>query len=280
MRLIASILLVMAGAVASAQTCTAPVNFQFAGNGSIIDNRAAGCTTLTLFYQSSGFSAVTIQLEGASGANSPGSFSALTPVMGQSNPMTSTVGSAATFDISGSAFVGWLRVHLTTATGTGTITGGMYGFRLAAIADNSGGGVIGGTCPSMEFASAIAATTAVPTCGTPAGGGSISWTEFSSLGYQNGWSDSMGFEPVRVGVSPDGSLGYILGTATTPLNAGVDTIVTLPMAAWPANPQIFTITTSSLTTQNYEISTAGVFRCDNGTAAGQNVGFVITYPLQ
>lgn len=88
------------------------------------DNRQAGCEYFYIAYQSTGFSAISLQFESASGANTPGSFAAYSgTITAGVNPNTGTTSGYTT----GTGYVGWYRMNLVSATGSGTITGVMFG---------------------------------------------------------------------------------------------------------------------------------------------------------
>ena len=102
------------------------------------DNRQAGCTTWTISYSISGFSSITIALQGApNNAGAPGSWATYpnqTLITG-SNPNTITSG-ADFLRLYG--YNPWVRIDLTAATGSGVVTGSAFGYRSPA-ASNSGG---------------------------------------------------------------------------------------------------------------------------------------------
>lgn len=94
------------------------------------DNRQNGCTTWSVVYSNSGFSAVSVTLQSApNNAGVPGSYSSGFPVQQSivtgSNPMMSTTG--------GYLWVvginAWIRVSL-SASGSGVVTGCLFGWRI------------------------------------------------------------------------------------------------------------------------------------------------------
>lgn len=141
------------GAVALAQQPDCIKTFQFSGSGqtsTVIDNRQAGCFNWTVAYQSSTFSAVTLTFEDAPGAIASGTFVTFagTTLTG-ANPSTNIIGNVSTF----TGYYGWLRVKLTSATGTGTVTGVLYGYKSGYTAGTGSSGTCGalggdviGTC--------------------------------------------------------------------------------------------------------------------------------------
>jgi hypothetical protein len=99
------------------------------GNG--FDNRTQGCTTWSVVYFNSGFSGVSVLLQSApNNAGSAGAwgtgFAVQQNVLTGSNPATNTTGGYLWISGQG-AFV---RVQLTSATGTGVVTGAAFGWRI------------------------------------------------------------------------------------------------------------------------------------------------------
>lgn len=137
------------------------INFQFTATGTspqfpgttpdAFDNRNLGCTAWAIVYSNSGFSAISIVAQTAPNvAGVPGSWSTYTPTTsGGSNPNTSTT-SAATLFGSGTNYFPWIRVNLTTATGSGIVQGTMYGWKTQPVAVYFGGGG-GGTINSVVW---------------------------------------------------------------------------------------------------------------------------------
>lgn len=107
-----------------------------------INNISAACLNWTVDYTSTGFSAISLVVETAPNASGvPGSWSTFTAATG-SNPNTSAVGATSTF-ASGTAYYAFVRVNLASITGTGKVTGTLYGYKNGAAAGSGGGG--GGT---------------------------------------------------------------------------------------------------------------------------------------
>ncbi len=127
--------------------CFLPVNVPV---GSVLpfnigpfDNRTAGCTTWSFVYNSYTYSALSIVVQTAPNVSAgvPGSWSTFTANTG-SNPATNTTSGVATFGGITSYFP-WLRIQLTSATGAGTISGELYGWRIPAAGSSTA--VISGT---------------------------------------------------------------------------------------------------------------------------------------
>lgn len=142
------VLAVLTAAPALAQDCSVSFSITAAGSTSAFDNRTKGCITWTLAYNSTGFSGLTITLQGApDSSGSPGAWSTITAATG-SNPETTTSQNSATF----ATYFPWVRVTVSGLTGSGTIKGTAYGSRTGAQAgaDPSGGGGGGGcTAPCV-----------------------------------------------------------------------------------------------------------------------------------
>lgn len=125
-----------AGAVTSNSTCGAP-------NGS---PNTQGIASWIVVYSSTGFSAVSLEVQSApDNSGSPGTWVSFagtvlsnTQYPGSSgiNPNTATT----------SAFTGlagyyrWMRVKLISVSGSGTVTGNLYGYLNSTLAKASGGG--------------------------------------------------------------------------------------------------------------------------------------------
>lgn len=93
------------------------------------DNRTTGCNTWVLSYSSTGFSALSLLVQTASNSTSPpvawATFTAATGI----NPNTAITQATATFGTTATYFP-WVRVQLTSKTGTGSISGVLYGWKL------------------------------------------------------------------------------------------------------------------------------------------------------
>jgi hypothetical protein len=82
-------------------------------------------------YKSTGFTGVSLQLEGApDSSNAPGTFVIMPgTVYSGTNPATSTTGGFMGMYVLESNTAVWIRVHVTSLTGTGSIHGRVYGYR-------------------------------------------------------------------------------------------------------------------------------------------------------
>lgn len=123
------------------------------------DNRTKGCAAWTLMYQSTGFSAVSIQLNSGASPTTTVTYGAFAGTIssGFSNPLTSTTGGSLQAK-NGTAVISWVQVSA-TLTGTGTVSGVLYGSRNSSASVN--GGVWHRTCIiSNDTQSATALTAA------------------------------------------------------------------------------------------------------------------------
>lgn len=126
------------------------VNGTFTGTGTsiVIDNRRTGCYQWRVTYSNEGYSALSIQLENAPDSGGvPGSWSAFTGstvVMDGANPSTNS--SFATIGIHSTA--SFVRLNLTSATGTGAVTYQVWGANSTSVAGNQSSGSGGATGPA------------------------------------------------------------------------------------------------------------------------------------
>lgn len=109
--------------------CDIPFTFTGAGTSQITGcaQNLQGVTYWHMTYQSVGFTGLTITVQEAPDAGgTPGSWSTFTAATG-SNPQTSITGVGA--DSTYSSYAPWVRVDLSGLTGSGTVTGHLYGCR-------------------------------------------------------------------------------------------------------------------------------------------------------
>lgn len=106
-----------------------------------VDNRRLGCNSWQIGYANNGFSAITLTIQEApDNSGTPGSWSTLggTATFG-TNPNTNTTGASALIQSYGTSFAPWVRVALTSATGSGSVVGVLLGYRASGSAGTSGG---------------------------------------------------------------------------------------------------------------------------------------------
>ncbi len=130
--------------------CTITGTFTAAGTSTQFDNRTLGCYQFRVSYNSTGFSALSIQLESAPDVSGvPGSWTAFTGatvVTDGTNPSANT-NSAIIGVHSGAA---WIRLNLVSKTGTGKVTYQFWGANstqnIAGVRGSTGAtGVTGAT---------------------------------------------------------------------------------------------------------------------------------------
>lgn len=133
-----------------APDCSVPFKFTATGrapaNGFAAGSSQTGCVGWVVVYNATGFSALSLRLESASDssgvAGSWGAFSGSSVTLtgcGSTNPMTATTQTCLSIN----GYNPWVSVNLTTVTGTGSITGFLYGCRIdncAALFQAAGGG--------------------------------------------------------------------------------------------------------------------------------------------
>jgi hypothetical protein len=118
--------------------CVIPFQFTAAGTGMEFNNKprydstgqlVGGCVTWHFEYANNGFSVVSVEPQGADASGAAGiagTYATWTPVAaGTTLPLTATTQGQAT----GYRYQPWVRVKATTLTGTGTLTGVLFGYR-------------------------------------------------------------------------------------------------------------------------------------------------------
>jgi hypothetical protein len=149
------------------------IAFQFpsgAGNSRVLDNRGAACLSFTLTVSvPSTVSALSLVVQTAQDNGSANcstcSWATYTAATG-SNPLTSITGGNATFvTAAGASYFEYLRVQLTSVTGTGAISGQLQGFMTAGPINVTvtGGGGCAGTAGTPCIVAGPDATGVIPT---------------------------------------------------------------------------------------------------------------------
>ena len=132
--LLAAALLVGAGVAAGQNVprpdCIIDVTFtaagQAAGGVGTCGNNINGVYEWRFNYKSTGFTALSVVVQSApDNAGAPGTWVSFAGTVSGSNPNTATTQASSGF----TGFYPWVRVFLTSKTGTGTITGQLYGCR-------------------------------------------------------------------------------------------------------------------------------------------------------
>ena len=165
-------------------TLTAANQFQPTGSG--FDNRQQGCTTWSMSYVNSGFSGLTVTLQSAANNNGvAGTFGAGFPIqeatISGSNAATNTTGGF--WWVQGTN--AWVNVQLSGTTGSGTVQGAVFGWRIPNAGGGSGAGSIvcltgdvaagsGGSCTTAT----VQGIESVPFCSgyTPTNGQFVEYT--------------------------------------------------------------------------------------------------------
>lgn len=129
------------------------INFQFTATGTApqfnapipdaFDNRNQGCTAWIIAYSNSGFSALSLVAQVAPNTSGiPGAWSTFPALTGTgSNPNTATTSAMTQFF----DYYPWVRVNLSSATGSGIVQGTMYGWKnqpVSVVFQPAGGGAI------------------------------------------------------------------------------------------------------------------------------------------
>lgn len=141
MRFLKLLLFLLPVGFATAQTtnqCPLSGSASSTGASSVLDNRLKGCYNWRFTYVSTGFSALSIQVEGSPDNST---WTALTVVTGDgANPSTTITYATSGFHINPS----FIRVNLTAATGTGLVNWQLTGTAGAAPTSVFGAGGGGG----------------------------------------------------------------------------------------------------------------------------------------
>ena len=125
-----------AQAVARRPDCYFPFQTQAGGRFLIADNRLAACTSWTLAYANAGFTAVGVEVDYAPDAGgAPGSW-AIWPTPDLASGTTLPLTAATQAQASLYKYRPWVSVNA-TLSGSGTLSGALFGFRAAAGQDAS-----------------------------------------------------------------------------------------------------------------------------------------------
>lgn len=132
-------------------TTTAIGNFP---NATGLDNHVNGCVTWTMQVNSTGFTALSVTFQSATGATAPGTYGTYSgTVVTGVNPIVATDGSANVTQFANKTVdTPWVRVNVAGLMGVGTINGVLYGYKTGYSAGGASGtcatlaGDITGTC--------------------------------------------------------------------------------------------------------------------------------------
>lgn len=167
-----------------------PANFTF-------DNRVAGCTTWQITYNNdttitNRYTVLSLVVQTAPNANgAPGSWSTFAANSPTINPNTSATQAVSTFgDAATPTYFPWVRVQLTSATGTGgTISGQLYGWRVPPQSAHAGGLCPGGSNTQIQYNDAgdcggISQAVYNPATGAISWSGEQTWLAHNAMGAQ------------------------------------------------------------------------------------------------
>ena len=103
------------------------------------DNRRIGCNSWQISYANNGFSVISLAIQEApDSSGTPGSWGTLTGTLTFGvNPNTNITGASSLVQSYGTNFAPWVRVALTSATGSGSVVGILLGYRAAGSAGTS-----------------------------------------------------------------------------------------------------------------------------------------------
>jgi len=213
MRIIALLLGSLLAAPLAAQQCVLSFTLTAAGNSGVFNNLTKGCTNWTVTYNSTGFSALSLTVQTApNSSGSPGTWATFTAATG-SNPSTSITQASATF----TGYFPFLRVNLSGLTGTGTVSGLLYGAWNETVATGGSAGnttVIGPNAPgSPSTANPVQVAgndgTNVRALKTDTSGNS------SVVGPAADGGSTVGLQPVVIGGQASGNLVRQFGLIDT-----------------------------------------------------------------
>ena len=137
--------------------CSIPINFN-STNTLQWDNRFTGCVNWILTYASRGFSALSIAVQSAPDAGgTPGTWVTFAGTIKSGiNPNTNTAERATFFGTADPTdFQPWVRVNLSTVTGTGMVTGTLLGFNTTT---GPGGSSPGSTIQKVDLEQVLGVT--------------------------------------------------------------------------------------------------------------------------
>lgn len=250
------------------------INFSFTATGSTSNstcgNNTLGISNWIVAYGSTGYSAVSLVVQSApdvSGA--PGSWVTFAGTVYTSTqyPGSSGVNPNTAITSANTGFAGyfpWMRVTLSSVTGTGKVSGSLYGFLNSTLAKAGGGGggstvVIAGTANEITV-SGVGCSGATGTCtisipsdaifpGNPSTPGSFSTGDVIDSGvgsgkagahdFQNGTVQAIGGNSFGIGVGPTMTTSQRLQSPNAIASAHSTMIVGAPasnISTWSYQP--------------------------------------------
>jgi len=222
--------------------------FTAAGDVSVtIDNRTKACYSWVFTYNSTGFSALSIQVEGAPDNNGvPGTWAALTApaLVSGSNPSTDIAYAAMTLQVNPP----WVRVKLVSKTGTGSIKyqlTGTAGAGPVQVGAGSAGGPAGGdlcgTYPDPTVCKVNGA--AVPASAAVAATNASSQIIAAALTNGSFWLGNGSNLPIARALSGDCTMTNLAVITCTQINGAVVPLSAAVVAS-NASRQLIAATTS------------------------------------
>ena len=148
MKLLAFLLLLpFVGWTQQPPACTWKATATVSGAQASCPNNTASpiCNAFALSWNSTGFSGVSIELQGSDNNASWTTFTGTSTVLVGTNPQTGLTG---TIIIQASATLAFIRVNLTSLTGSGSVSYQIYGYNGVTPAAKSGSGGSGGSAGS------------------------------------------------------------------------------------------------------------------------------------
>jgi len=227
--------------------------FTAAGDVSVtIDNRTKACYSWVFTYNSTGFSALSIQVEGAPDNNGvPGTWAAIVApaLVSGSNPSTDIAYAAMTLQTNPP----WVRVKLVSKTGTGSIKyqlTGTAGAGPVQVGAGSAGGPAGGdlcgTYPDPTVCKVNGA--AVPASAAVAATNAGSQIIVAALPSADIWVGNASSLPVPVPVSGDATMANTGAVTVTKANGGAFPLSAPVVATNPSRQPIAGTTSGTSST--------------------------------
>lgn len=236
------------------------------GTAGSFDNRRIGCNSWQISYANNGFSAITLAVQSApDSSGTPGAFGTIggTLTFGV-NPNTNTTGASSLIQSYGTNFGPWIRVALTSATGSGSVVGILLGYRAAGSAGTSGGSASNVTVTGPLGEQATAASVSVAIANNQTAGS-------SSLPVQGAGADgaALAGNLERVGFSDGANAHNALSCnnakpTITNLSGSGNTVIFTGTAA--QNIYICDIEFSTGTPEDFKLTEGTTAACAAGTA--------------
>lgn len=196
------------------------------------DNRTRNCAAWTLHYQNTGMTGVTVTLQSGCSTSTTVSYGSFAGTIstGYVNGIVSDTGGSLQAT-NGTACISWVRVNV-AATGTGTLTGVLYGFRNSSAAVNGAGG---SNCPQGTMDGDIQIKS-----------GAVCYGDSNFAYYPNGIPDPDAPAVSAIGVTDGTTYGYRLVLALGPAASQIQS-----WSFTDQSPEATVIGNSTLSGMNY-----------------------------